>query len=149
MSILFIKKQQQELEQYAKHISKLKAVCNPDPVFGTRTTLENASHAYGRYLLSTRTNLGKIASFIPGTMAFKYRIVAAKAIDAAFDKLKQVEKNINAINKLPPNPLLTRSRSAETIEQPKHYPSPLQSKKRAAKDDSAVVKFIPTSFRLN
>jgi hypothetical protein len=153
--IFFVREQQKQLQNHAFEVSKRKKAFENQAQVKLHTpdvkaALDNANHAYGCYLISTKSIFGKFLSFIPGRSAFEKRIACINRIAEAENLLREVDKKIKASKNLfDPTPI-HRSISAPLPELPKCYPSPIAEPKRK-KTEGSVFKLSPETdiFKFN
>lgn len=135
--IFFLRLQHANLQKQAADLAARKSNVASEPVYGTRTALENSNHKFQIYVLSTKSTVDKLLSFVPFTEQFRARRECVAEIHNAWAKLKEVEKNIKAAEKAAKSVVRVRATSDSDVHQPRHYKSPLDSKRRS-QDDTSV-----------
>lgn len=94
INIFRIKSQQEKLKRKRDTLIKRARHYDVMPIRGYKKAKEELNDGCALFNARTKTPLGKIKSFIPGTAEFNYRITAAVRIEAFDKKLNALENAI-------------------------------------------------------
>lgn len=141
--IFFIKYQAQRLNKYTEIVGTKKKY-HPDKIVipEVRQALDEVNNQHCRFRLATKTFLGKVKSFLPGTAAFTIRRQYAASISAAFANLLTLERYID-IHKLKQAQHTNNDKKLRSTQSAPDFPTlpkvyPRIFTKPFTKDDSGV-----------